>query len=108
MKLRTRSNNESNNNPSNNNGKDQSLKLSDFTTKVARKALLIGLFLSAMNQFSGVPAILAYAAYVFQDAGSNLTPNMSALVIGVLQVLGNCVVTYLVDKAGRKVKIPSY
>lgn len=105
MKLKTRLDNESNKNADNGNGTDKSLKWSDFTTKVARKAILIGVVLSAMNQYCGIPAILAYAAYVFEDAGSNLSPNMSAMIIGIIQVIGNCVATHLVDRSGRKVRI---
>lgn len=58
-----------------------------------------------MNQFTGVVAMLSYTAYVFDEAGSNLSPNMSAIVIGVIQVIGNCLATNLVDRSGRKVTI---
>lgn len=80
-----------------------SLKLSHFTAKPARKALLIGIVLVSLNQFSGVSTMLIYTANIFQESGSSLSPNKSAIVVGVIQAIGSVTATNLVDRAGRKV-----
>lgn len=69
----------------------------------ARKAFLIGVVLVALNQLNGSFTMLNYTATIFKESGSNLTPNMSAIVIGTIQVIGTIISTSLVEKAGRKV-----
>lgn len=70
-----------------------------------RKAFLIGISLMAFNQFCGCFAMLNYTATIFQQSGSNLTPNMSAIIVGAIQLLGSYMSTILVERAGRKVHI---
>lgn len=72
-------------------------------TPVARKAFLISIVLMALNQFCGCFAMLHYTASIFKESGSNLSPNMSAIVVGVIQLAGAYCSTFLVEKAGRKV-----
>lgn len=67
--------------PEKNNTK--SIKLSDFTMGIGRKAILIGVFLMALNQLSGVIALSGYSSIIFEEAGSSLSPNMSTIVIGI-------------------------
>lgn len=47
--------------------------------------------------------MINYTATIFLESGSNLTPTMSAIIIGGIQVIGIYLSTILVDKAGRKV-----
>ena len=82
---------------------DNSFDWSELKTKIAQKALLIGLVLVVLNQFSGVVAMMSYTANIFQEAGSSLSPNMSSIVTSAIQLVGNCIATKLVDRAGRKV-----
>lgn len=79
------------------------LTLNDFKSREAKKALLISFVLVALNQFCGCFAMLNYTASIFAEAGSDLTPNMSAIVVGAIELLGSYISTVLVDKAGRKV-----
>lgn len=51
---------------------------------------------------SGVYALLSYASMIFDEAGSSMSPNVSAIVVGVIQVMGVYCSTLLVDRAGRK------
>lgn len=46
-----------------------------------------------------------YGASLFQETVSNLSPNMSAIIIGVIQVVVTCTATQIVERIGRKVKI---
>lgn len=83
---------------------DDSLKWSDVTTNPGRKALIIGIVLSALNQFCGCFAMLNYTASIFKEAGSTMSPNMSAIFVAVIQLLGSYIATNLVERAGRKVQ----
>lgn len=74
----------------------------DFCTPVARRAMLLGIGLVSLNQFCGVFAMLNYTATIFAEAGSDMTPNMAAIVIGVIQLAGAYFSTLLVERAGRK------
>lgn len=86
-------------------GAESKLCWSDFTSIVARKAMLIGLMLAILNQLCGCFALINYTATICQESGSNLSPNASAIVIGAIQFFGAYVSTLLVDRAGRKVNI---
>ena len=46
--------------------------------------------------------MLNYTAIIFLESGSTLTPNMSAIVVGIIQLIGAYVSTILVDRLGRK------
>ncbi|XP_055545654.1 facilitated trehalose transporter Tret1-2 homolog isoform X1 [Wyeomyia smithii] len=74
----------------------------DLSSRHARKAFLIGICLMAFNQFCGCFAMLNYTASVFAESGSSLTANMSAIVIGTIQMFGSYFSTVLVERAGRK------
>lgn len=39
---------------------------------------------------------------IFEEAGSSLSPNVSAIIVGSIQVVGVYCSTVLVDRAGRK------
>lgn len=58
------------------------------TTKIARRALITGIVLVVLYIYSGVTPMTFYTATIFQETGSNLSPNMSAIVIGVIQLIG--------------------
>lgn len=79
------------------------LKWSDFTAREARKAMIIGIVLVALNQFCGCFAMLNYTASIFKESGSSMSPNMSAIVVGIIQLVGSSCPPILVDRAGRKV-----
>lgn len=75
----------------------------DLLTVPGRRALTIGVLLILLNQCSGIFAMLNYTATIFEEAASEMSPNMSAIVVGVIQLLGAFLATNLVDCAGRKV-----
>jgi Sugar (and other) transporter len=59
----------------------------------------------ALNQFCGCFAMLNYTGYIFAESGSNLSPNMSAIIVGLIQIFGSYFSTALVERAGRKLLI---
>ncbi|EDS32412.1 sugar transporter [Culex quinquefasciatus] len=84
-------------------GEDSSIRLADFAPFATKKALLIGMVLVTLNQFSGCFALINYTAHIFAEAGSNLDPNVSAMVVGAIQLAGSYVSTMVVDRCKRKV-----
>lgn len=74
------------------------------TIAIARKAITIAIVLVLLYTYSGVIPMTAYAATIFQETGSNLSPNMSAIVIGFIQLIGTYVGTVLVERVGRTVR----
>lgn len=51
---------------------------------------------------SGTYALVSYASMIFDEAGSSVSPNISAIIVGCIQVVGVYCSTILVDRAGRK------
>ncbi|XP_037038802.1 facilitated trehalose transporter Tret1-like [Bradysia coprophila] len=80
----------------------EGIQLSDFCTPAARRGLLIGVMLMAINQFSGCFVLLNYSATIFRDSGSDINPNTSSIIMASIQCIGTYVATFLVDKVGRK------
>lgn len=80
---------------------------SDVTSGVGRKAMIIGIGVVMINTFSGMFAMSNFTATIIAETGSNLSPNMSAIVIGFIHFLGSCAETKFVDQFGRKVCLRS-
>lgn len=70
----------------------------------SKKAVLTGLFLMFLYQFSGSFAILTYTADIFHSSGSSLSPNESSIIVAFIQLVGVYVSSLCVDRFGRKVK----
>lgn len=64
--------------------------------------MIIGPTLMAVSQFSGTFTISSYAAIIFTESGSALPPNLSAIVIGTVQIFGTYTASTLIDRLGRK------
>lgn len=79
----------------------------DMITAPGRQAMTIGIVLIVLNQCCGCFAMLNYTATIFQEAESNMSPNVSAIIVGVIQLLGSYIATNLVERTGRKVIQPS-
>lgn len=78
------------------------LSLSDFTHPAAKKAIVIALFLGALNQFCGAFSMTSFSNKIFEDAGSTLPSNTASTIVACVQLFANCVTLVLVDRAGRK------
>lgn len=66
------------------------------------RALIVSLGLMIFQQFSGINAVIFYSNTIFASAGSSLDPNISNIIVGVVQVIVTGIATILVDKAGRR------
>lgn len=56
-----------------------------------------------MHEFCGVFTMLNYTATIFRDSGSTISPEFSAIIVGLIQLLGTYAATFLVDRLGRKI-----
>lgn len=76
---------------------------SELFTTGYRRALVIGVSLAALGQFSGVNAILYYAPEIFKTAGeTHNTAFEQTATIGLINLLATLVAIGFVDRAGRK------
>ncbi|XP_065222917.1 facilitated trehalose transporter Tret1-like isoform X2 [Planococcus citri] len=76
--------------------------LQAFQTKAAKRGLLIGIGAMFFQQFSGCNAVIFYTKSIFQDAGATIDPNLSSIIIGVVQTLSTYIASLIVDKLGRR------
>ncbi|KAH8378228.1 hypothetical protein KR093_010302, partial [Drosophila rubida] len=71
-------------------------------TRKARKAYLIGLGLVLTNQLNGCLALQNYVTFIFKEAGSNLPPMLSTIIVSAIQLTGTLCSTHFLEHAGRK------
>jgi len=81
---------------------DKRVTLKDFQLKSTRKSFVIGFMIVFLNLFCGVFVMTNYTASIFNEAGSNYSPNVAAIFVGLLQFIGTYLSTFLVDNIGRK------
>jgi SP family facilitated glucose transporter-like MFS transporter 8 len=80
----------------------------DFTTKTSIKAIIISIFIIMLPPLSGNIAFMSYTDQIFQEAGSNLSSDISSIIVALIQLVGSYLSTMLIDKAGRKVSTQTY
>jgi SP family facilitated glucose transporter-like MFS transporter 8 len=73
------------------------------SSKATRTAMIISLGLMIFQQLSGVNAVIFYSVDIFYAAGSTLDPKVSAIIVGIVQVLVTFVSSAMVDRAGRRI-----
>ncbi|KAK9890881.1 hypothetical protein WA026_012225 [Henosepilachna vigintioctopunctata] len=73
-----------------------------FATRSTTKAFIISLSLVAFQQLSGINVIIFYAQDIFKSAGSTLAPEISAILIGVVQILSSGATPVLVERSGKR------
>ncbi|XP_013176543.1 PREDICTED: facilitated trehalose transporter Tret1-like isoform X2 [Papilio xuthus] len=66
-------------------------------------AVLISLGLMFFQQLSGINAVIFYASTIFESAGSNIDPQLSSVIIGVVNFISTFIATVLIDRLGRKI-----
>ena len=80
-------------------------QLMEFRHRAVFIPFLLALMLMFFQQFSGINAVIFYAADVFNQAGipGGDVNLVSALAIGVVQIIATLVSVFLVDHLGRKI-----
>ena len=77
--------------------------LSDLFESWVRPALIVGVGLAIIQQFSGINAIICYAPTILNSIGfGDLTSFLSTVGIGVVNVAMTVVAILLVDRIGRR------
>ncbi|XP_003436496.2 facilitated trehalose transporter Tret1 [Anopheles gambiae] len=66
------------------------------------KALIICAGLISFQQLSGINVILFYSQNIFESTGSSLSPAVSTILVGAVQVLASGATPLIVDRLGRK------
>lgn len=74
-----------------------------LSDRILIKALMFSLVLMVLQEFSGVLAVLAYAQSIFDEAGSSLSSELSAIVLGAIQFFMSFSSPLFVDKLGRRI-----
>lgn len=74
-----------------------------FKKKSSLKASLMLLVLHVGQQMSGINAVMFFAHEIFKQAGSDLSPGISSIILGIVQILATIVCTLIVDRVGRKI-----
>jgi len=78
-------------------------KLSELFTGGYGAALVIGIVLAVLSQFSGINSIMYYAPEIFKSVGaSSDSAFLQTVSVGAVNLLFTLVAVALVDKAGRK------
>jgi sugar porter (SP) family MFS transporter len=74
-----------------------------LNSKVIRRGLLIGCGLMFFQQSSGITVMISYMQPIFDAAGSTLQPELSAIIVGAIQLVTNFLTSQLVDRLGRRI-----
>lgn len=74
-----------------------------FTSRPVIRATIAVMGLLSFLSFSGINVVIFYAQKIFEAGGTKISPEWSAIVIGVMQVVMTYASGLLVDRAGRRV-----
>lgn len=78
-------------------------KLSElFRDRATIKGLCITLGMFCGQQLAGIFIMISYTETIFKLSGSSLSPNSSAIIVGMIQVFGSWLSTTLMERAGRR------
>lgn len=67
-----------------------------------RRSVILSIILMTLTSSTGCFVFMQYAESIFRDAGSNISPEMSSIVMATIQLGGTYMASFLVEKAGRK------
>lgn len=68
----------------------------------AKRALILGNVLVNIVIFSGLFTFANYYELIFEEAGSSLSPALSSIVVGTIQLAGTISASSVVERVGRK------
>lgn len=77
--------------------------LSLLRSRGSLRAILITVVLNSNQQLSGIFALLFFTVFIFQESGSDVSPNVACIIVGVLQLIGTVLSCILVERCGRRV-----
>lgn len=81
----------------------QKVKFSEIFRGKIGKIVLIGTLIAALQQITGINAVIMFSPDIFQVAGSAKGDSMmQAMIVGLVNFLMTIVAIWLVDRKGRK------
>jgi facilitated trehalose transporter len=80
-----------------------SATLKDLMKPSVLKPAFICLMLMLFQQFGGINGVTFYSVDIFKDAGTNINDNLSAIILGIVQVVFGFVSTVCVERLGRRI-----
>lgn len=66
------------------------------------KPVLLALIAATFSCSPGTFVIIGFTNIIFKDAGSQLSPEWSSVVVGAIQLVGSYVSTLIIERTGRK------
>lgn len=79
------------------------VRLSELLSGKQGKIVLIGTLIAALQQITGINAVIMFSPDIFQVAGSAKGDSMmQAMIVGLVNFLMTIVALWLVDRKGRK------
>lgn len=73
-----------------------------FNVRCLRRGLVITVGLNAIQQLSGINAILGYAGILFDASNVSLSGDVIAILIGLVNVFGVLLAMIVIEKVGRR------
>ncbi|CAH1135590.1 unnamed protein product [Ceutorhynchus assimilis] len=73
-----------------------------FMAPAGRKALYISVLLVSLQQLAGISPLLSYLKPIYLAAGTSISPNISTLITGAVQISSNTACIFMVERLGRK------
>lgn len=64
--------------------------------------MVVAIVLTFFNQYCGWFTLMIYSTVIFQESGTQIDPQISTIVLGTVQVVGNFSSTSFVEMLGRK------
>ncbi|KAK9507821.1 hypothetical protein O3M35_007595 [Rhynocoris fuscipes] len=83
--------------------KKESASLKELFNKKYLWPFSISIGLMFFQQLSGINAVIFYTVSIFEDAGSTIDSNLSAIIVGLVNLGSTLVATALIDRLGRKI-----
>lgn len=68
----------------------------------SQKAMMISFGLMFFQQMCGINAVIFYTATIFGEANNAISPEISTIIVGVMQVIATFIATMTLDKLGRR------
>lgn len=69
---------------------------------IALKPIFYGAVMVTFHQISGFLALVVYASDIFRESGSSLSPNRSAVIVGIILSFGSTLSVFIIDRFKRK------
>src|SRR5690606_10347691 len=74
-----------------------------FKSPTLRAALIVGIVLAVMQQFTGINAVMYYAPEIFKAAGAGTNTALTQTIfVGFINFVFTILAIWLIDKVGRK------